>query len=133
MAASAHGGPDSEKQPLNSEPVPSSERLRAVYPQRGRAQMSDTYSETTTTSWTSRIGDSVKGVLFGIALIVLSCIGLFWNEGRAVQTAKSLAEGANLVIDVDPTRIDPINEGKLIHVSGEIKAGVKPVDAEFGV
>ena len=51
--------------------------------------MSDTYTETTTKGWTSRIGESIKGVLFGLVLIVLSCIGLFWNEGRAVQTVRS--------------------------------------------
>src|SRR5258705_3919965 len=94
--------------------------------------MSDTYTEVTTKGWGSRISESIKGVLFGIALIALSAWGLFWNEGRAVQTAKSLTEGASLVIDVDPGRVDPANEGKLVHVSGDIKAGVKPVDAEFG-
>jgi Transmembrane protein 43 len=95
--------------------------------------MSDTYTETTTKSWTTRIGESIKGILFGIVLVVLSCIGLFWNEGRAVQTAKSLTEGVGLIIDIDPGRIDPASEGKLVHVTGDIKAGVKPSDAEFGV
>ena len=55
--------------------------------------MSDTFTEITQKGWTSRIGESIKGVLIGIVLIGLSCVGLFWNEGRAVQTAKSLAEG----------------------------------------
>jgi len=55
--------------------------------------MSDSYTETTQKSWASRIGESIKGVLIGLVLIVGSVIGLFWNEGRAVQTAKSLAEG----------------------------------------
>jgi len=95
--------------------------------------MTDTYTETTTKGWGSRIGDSIKGVLFGVVLIILSCIGLFWNEGRAVQTAKSLAEGAGLVVDIPPTSVDPGNEGKLVHVTGDMKAGIQPKDAEFGV
>ena len=95
--------------------------------------MSDTFTEVTTKGWGSRIGKSIKGVLFGLVLIVASVIGLFWNEGRAVQTAKSLAEGAGLVIDVDAARVDPANEGKLVHVSGEMKAGVQPRDPEFAV
>jgi hypothetical protein len=95
--------------------------------------MSDTYTETTSKGWTSRIGDSFKGILLGIVLIAGSCIGLFWNEGRSVQTAKSLVEGASLAIDIDPARINPANEGKLIHVTGNIKAGSEPRDAEFGV
>jgi hypothetical protein len=95
--------------------------------------MSDSYTETTRKSWVSRIRESMMGVLIGLVLIVVSAIGLFWNEGRAVQTAKSLAEGAGLVVEVDSARLDPTNEGKLVHVSGEMKAGVPPRDAEFGV
>jgi Transmembrane protein 43 len=95
--------------------------------------MSDTYTETTSKDWTSRIGDSFKGILTGIVLIGLSCMLLFWNEGRAIQTARSLTEGAGLVVSVEPARVDPLNEGKLIHVTGETKIGVKPNDAEFGV
>jgi len=95
--------------------------------------MTDTFSETTTKGWGSRIGDSIKGVFFGVVLIVLACIGLFWNEGRAVQTAKSLAEGAGLVLDITSTSVDPANEGKLVHVTGDMKASIRPNDAEFGV
>jgi hypothetical protein len=77
---------------------------------------------------------SLKGMLLlGLVLVVASCIGLFWNEGRAVQTAESLAEGETLVGDIDPGRIDPANEGKLIHVTGTMKAGTAPNDTEFGV
>jgi hypothetical protein len=61
--------------------------------------MTDTYTETTTKGWSTRIGESIKGILFGIVLIGLSCMLLFWNEGRAVQTTKSLNEGAGLVVD----------------------------------
>ena len=45
--------------------------------------------------------NSIKGVLFGFVLIVGSGVFLFWNEGRAVQTQRSLTEGASLVVDVD--------------------------------
>ena len=95
--------------------------------------MTDTYTETTTKGWSTRIGESIKGILFGIVLIGLSCMLLFWNEGRAVQTTKSLNEGAGLVVDVGTGSVDPANEGKLVHVTGDIKAGIKPNDAEFGV
>src|SRR5262249_33496238 len=100
--------------------------------------MPDTYTETTQKGWTTRIGESIKGVVIGFVLVALSGFGLFWNEGRAVQTAKSLAEGAALVITidaspVDPRRVDAANEGRLVHVTGEMKAGVKPSDPEFGV
>lgn len=95
--------------------------------------MSDTYTETTRTDWTTRIAASIKGIGAGIILAGLAGYGLFWNEGSAVQTAKSITEGAGLVINIDAASVDPANEGKLVHLTGEIKAGARPNDAEFGV
>jgi hypothetical protein len=95
--------------------------------------MSDSFTETTTKSWGSRLGNSIKGVLFGLVLIVGSCIFLFWNEGRAVQTQRSLTEGASLVVSVDPARVDPANDGKLVHLSGDLKPGAPLTDPDFTV
>jgi Transmembrane protein 43 len=95
--------------------------------------MSDSYTEVTTKSWGSRLGDSIKGVLFGLVLIVGSCVFLFWNEGRAVQTQRSLTEGAGLVVSVDPVRVDAANDGKLIHLSGDLKPGKPLTDPDFTV
>ena len=95
--------------------------------------MPDSFVETTSTSWLSRIGQSITGVLVGLIFIVGSIILLFWNEGRAVQTARSLSEGGRVVVEAAPAPIDPANEGKLIHVSGDAKATVPIVDRTFGV
>ena len=95
--------------------------------------MSDSFTETTTKSWGSRLGESIKGVLFGLVLIVGSGIFLFWNEGRAVQTQRSLTEGASLVVPVDPARVDPANDGKLVHLSGDLKPGAPLADPDFTV
>ena len=95
--------------------------------------ISDSFTETTSTSWFSRIGQSIAGVLFGIVLVLGSAVLLFWNEGRAVQTARSLAEGRGLVVDVDAARVDPGNDGKLVHVTGELKTTAPLSDPEFGV
>jgi hypothetical protein len=95
--------------------------------------MSDNFTETTSRSWVSRIGNSIKGVLFGLLMIIGSTVLLFWNEGRAVQTARSLDEGAAAVIDVSPAKVDPANEGKLVHISGDVKAAARIGDPEFGV
>ena len=93
----------------------------------------DSFTETTQTSWLARIWESITGVLFGLLLLLVGVILLFWNEGRAVQTYRSLAEGKGLVVSVDPARIDPANEGKLVHVSGEARAPGRVSDSEFGV
>ena len=62
-----------------------------------------------------------------------SCVFLFWNEGRAVQTQRSLTEGAGLVVSADPARVDPANDGKLVHVSGDLKPGAPLADPDFMV
>ena len=95
--------------------------------------MSDSFTEVTTKSWGSRLGELIKGVLFGLVLIVGSSIFLFWNEGRAVQTQRSLTEGASLVVSVDPARVDPANDGKLVHLSGDLKPGAPLTDPDFTV
>lgn len=95
--------------------------------------MSDRVTVTTSKSWFSRIAESIKSVLFGLILFVASFPILFWNEGRAVKTARSLEEGAGAVVSVAPDSVVPANEGKLVHVSGPV-ATVGPVaDDEIGV
>jgi len=93
----------------------------------------DRFTETTHQSWLSRLGQSVAGMLIGLALIIGATILVFWNEGRAVQTARSLTEGEGLVIDGDQARVDPANEGKLIHISGELATKLPLTDPEFGI
>lgn len=84
-------------------------------------------------SWVQRLGSSFKGVLVGLALFIAGFPILFFNEGRAVDTAKRLKEGAGAVVDVPADNVDAANEGKLVHVTG--KADTKDVlsDEAFGV
>ena len=52
--------------------------------------MSDSkVTKVTRQSYGSRIMQSIRGILFGVVLVVIAFPLLFWNEGRAVQTAKS--------------------------------------------
>ena len=75
----------------------------------------------------------LQAFFFGILFILGSIILLFWGEGRAVATAKALAEGARLVISADATSVNPDNEGKLIHISGEAVPQDVPADPAFGI
>ena len=93
----------------------------------------DTYTEAESSSWLQRLGRSFAGVLFGILLIVAACILIFWNEGRAVKTARSLSEGAGLVHTVAADRPDPANDGKLVHMVGQLTTTGPATDPEFGV
>lgn len=75
-------------------------------------------SVTTRTSWFSRIRQSLGGILFGFIFFGLSFWLLWYNEGRAVRTAKGLKEGAEQVVSVTSDNIDPANNNMLIHFSG---------------
>lgn len=80
--------------------------------------MADSYTEVTSRSWFQRLGGAFSGVLVGLLLFVAAFPLLFWNEGRAVKTYKSLAEGERLVVSVTAGEVDRGNEGRLIHVAG---------------
>ena len=84
-------------------------------------------------SWAQRLGSSFKGVLVGLALFIAGFPILFLNEGRAVDTAKRLKEGAGAVVDVPADKIDAANEGKLVHVSGKADTQDVLSDDVFGV
>lgn len=95
--------------------------------------MADQYSVTTHTGWLSRIGGAIKGIFVGLLLAGLAFVLLFWNEGRAVARAKALEEGAAAVVSVDASRIDPQNDGRLLHLSGRAETGDILEDSEFGL
>ena len=95
--------------------------------------MADSYSEVTGQSWLSRLFGSIGSVLFGVLMFAASFVLLYWNEGRAVTTARSLAEGGAVVVSAAPDAVDPSNEGKLVHVTGTATTSETLTDQDFGV
>lgn len=91
----------------------------------------DKYTVVTRESWFSRLGNALKGILVGILLLLGAVALLWWNEGRAILTAKGLTEGAGLVVSVASDQIDPGNNGKLVHVSGRALTETALVDPDF--
>ncbi|MFZ1814766.1 MAG: TMEM43 family protein [Rhizobiaceae bacterium] len=93
----------------------------------------DSFTQTTHTSWFTRMSRSVGGIFIGIMLVLASFAGLFVNEGRAVKTARALTEGAGLVVSIDSYVADPANDGKLVHVAGKLEPHGTPSDDMFAV
>lgn len=89
--------------------------------------------ETVSHSLGERLKQSLVGIGTGAALISAMVGALFWNEGRAVQTARSLSEGAGLVIERPADQIDPAFNGALIHVAGATSASAPVRDPDFGL
>jgi hypothetical protein len=93
----------------------------------------NTYTTVTHQGWFSRLGDSIKGVLFGVVLILGSIALLFWNEGQSLQTAQSLEEGEKIVVSVAADAVNEATEGRLVHVGGRAETAETLSDPEFGV
>ncbi len=92
-----------------------------------------TVTRVTRQSWLSRIGGAIKGIVFGVILFLVSFPLLWWNEGRAVTTYKSLQEGAAAVISVSADHVDPANENQLVHLTGKAVTDDVLTDNQFGV
>ncbi len=95
--------------------------------------MANTVTRTSSVGLFSRLADSLKSVVGGFFIFLLAFPLLFWNEGRAVQTAKSLTEGSGAVQTVTTETVDPALEGALVHFSGDTETTDTLTDPNFGV
>ncbi len=95
--------------------------------------MSDSFTKVESSSWGSRLGNALKGIVVGLVLLLVGGVLLFWNEGRAVHRARTLEEGASVVVHVPATVVEPRNDGKLVHVTGRAEASGPVNDPDFGV
>ncbi len=92
------------------------------------------FTEVSNQSWFSRVGGAFKGILVGGLLAIIAIPLLFWNEGRAVHRARTLAEGRGLVrADVSPDSIDSANEGQLVHMVGTAHSDATLSDEKFAI
>jgi len=85
----------------------------------------ESVTQTTTTSWLSRIGSSLVGVLIGIILLPIAIVLLSWNEGRAVTAAAGLKRGLSAITEINAESLNPQNNGKLVYLVGTV-TGVTP-------
>ncbi|MFT6146188.1 MAG: hypothetical protein ACJAZO_002793 [Myxococcota bacterium] len=95
--------------------------------------MANTVTRTSSVGLFSRLSQSLKSVVVGFIIFLLAFPLLFWNEGRAVQTAKSLTEGSGAVQTVTIETVDPTLENALVHFSGETETTDTLTDPNFGV
>ncbi|MEP2775903.1 MAG: TMEM43 family protein [Luteolibacter sp.] len=93
----------------------------------------DSFTETTTTGWFSRIAGAFKGIIFGLIAILVSVVLLWVNEGRAVKTKKTLEEGAKDFVTVSSEKVDAANEGKLVYTTGPAVTTATLRDDELNV
>ena len=91
------------------------------------------YTETTTTGYGTRVGNSFKAIGSGLLMFVLGTALLWWNEGRAVKTEKMLDEAGNAYVEMEnPNKKDASLEGELICGTALATTEDSLVDAQFG-
>ena len=85
-------------------------------------------------SWFSRLTGSLKGIAIGGLISLVAFPLLFWNEGRAVHRAQTLADGRGAVQDnVSNQRVDSSMEGKLVHMTGTAESTATLTDEKFAI
>ncbi|MCQ2288117.1 MAG: TMEM43 family protein [Muribaculaceae bacterium] len=92
------------------------------------------YTTRTTNSYGSRVSNSFKNILTGIVVFIAGTALLWWNEGNFVKTQKMLEEAQGAAVHVESVaKVDPANEGQLIHACDKAITTDSLVDDKFGV
>ena len=81
--------------------------------------MADSVSVTSHHSYGSRVGNSLKSILWWIILVWISIRLLAWNENNYVKTKAALKEWASLVNETTAEQINSELEWKEVHLYGE--------------
>ncbi len=91
------------------------------------------YREVTRQGLGSKLSGSVGGMFFGFLIFAGAFAVLWFNEGRAVRTAKGLEEGLAEYKKIDYKNIDDVNEDHLVYACGEASSDEILSDEEFGI
>lgn len=92
------------------------------------------YVEKTTTSYGSRLKNSLGGIGMGFVMLIAGIVLLFWNEGRTVKTTRMLKEAQKTCVDVpDISTVNPELNGQVIHAVGMAKTDEVLTDSGFGI
>jgi hypothetical protein len=93
----------------------------------------DTFTESSTEGYGSRLGGSLMAALIGLILVPVAVVLLYWNEGRAVDAIRALNRGEAAIVEVNAATVDAGSNGKLVHVSGMLQPTMPAKDPDFGV
>ena len=92
------------------------------------------YTETTTTGYGTRVGNSFKAIGTGFLMFLAGTALLWWNEGRAVKTEKMLDEAGGAYVEMtNPEKKDASLEGELICGTAMATTEDSLSDNQFGI
>jgi hypothetical protein len=92
------------------------------------------YTETTTTGYGTRVGNSFKQIGTGFLMFLAGTVLLWWNEGRTVKTGDAIVEAQQATVEMEhPDKMDASLEGKMVHATGNAIANGILNDGTFPV
>lgn len=98
--------------------------------------MADTYTTTTVRQRQGFIGklqNSCAALCFGLILLLIAPVMLWWNESNVVQQYEALHEVEKAVVEA-PDKLSTSLNGKLIHYNGDISLpSGGAADRDFGI
>eukprot|EP01137_Pigoraptor_chileana_P015944 Opistho-2@5554 len=87
-------------------------------------------------NFVQRVGNSMCGFIFGLLVLTAAFPLLFWNEGRAVQTAEALDEGLHACVPIGWSQ-EGFNvgayDGRLVHTVARLSSNKGVEDVDFAV
>ncbi len=96
--------------------------------------MADSVSVTSHHSYGSRVGNSLKSILWGIILVIISIALLAWNENNYVKQKAALKEWASIVNEATSDQINPELEWKEVHLYWETASNAEALqDSTFWI
>ena len=92
------------------------------------------FTETRTTGYGSRLGNSCMAIPMGIILFLVATALLWWNEGRAVHRAQDIKQVAKTAQSIgDISNANASLDGQLIHTTGTASTEDILSDDLFGI
>lgn len=92
------------------------------------------YQEVNRTSYGKNVGNSFKGILTGLVMVIVATVLIFWNENRAIKNYKAIGRAQDACVEMpDLNTVSPEFEGKTVHCTGVASTTENLVDEIFGV
>lgn len=92
------------------------------------------YQETNRTSYGKNVGNSFKGILTGLVMVIVATILIFWNENRAIKNYKAIGRAQDACVEMpDINTVSPDFDGKTVHCTGVASTNETLADENFGI
>jgi hypothetical protein len=91
------------------------------------------YRRTQGQSAAGKVGNSLAGLCIGPVFLFFGCALLWYNEGVAIKTHRSLNEALDAVVYMKAAEFNPSTDGKLIHTTHKVSVDGPAVDDTFGL